>query len=71
MSRRGRVAETGEEVQACCWHREAAVVVELSVPHSDMVSKNQEGYLGSEHSQPLPDHTAQGSSTKKINPYNS
>ena len=33
------------------WYREA-VVAERAVPHSHVVDKNQEGYLGSKSSQP-------------------
>ena len=39
---------------------------EQAAPHSRVVDKNQEGYLGS----PRPDHTAQGSRALKINPHN-
>ena len=51
------------------WHGEAAAAVEWMVPHSYVVDKNQEGYLGREQSQPLARHTAQGASTWKINPH--
>ena len=44
MGRRGRVMETGRDT---VWRGEAVVaVVEQTVPHSHMVDKNQEGYLG-------------------------
>ena len=46
---RGRVTETVREV---VWHGEAVVAVEQPVPHSCIVDKNWEGYLGSEGSQP-------------------
>ena len=51
MGRRGRDKETGREVKRCSVVREA-VAADWMVPHSHMVDKNQEGYLGSEQSQP-------------------
>ena len=40
------------------------------VPHLRPVDKNQEGYLGVRDPSPTPDHPAQGSSARKISPYN-
>ena len=42
--------------------------VEWIVPHQPVVDKNWEGDLGSEGSSPTPDHSAQGSNARKINP---
>ena len=69
MGRRGRDKETGREVRRCSVVREA-VAADWMVPHSHMVDKNWEGYLGSEGAQPRPDHIAQFSSARKINPHN-
>ena len=46
--------------------------VKWAVPHSLVVNKNQEGYHGSERSNPnpRPDHTTQSSSTRKLDPHN-
>ena len=49
---------------------EAVVVVEQVVPHSHVVDKYQEGTLGACGPSPKPNHTGQGSSSGKINPYN-
>ena len=49
MGRRGGVVEMGRDG---VWHRQVGVAVEWTVPHSRMVDKNWEGYLGSEPSQP-------------------
>ena len=55
-------------------HREAAVTVvvvvqpvtEQMVPHSHVVEKIGTDTLGAHDPRPRPDHTAQGSSTKKV-----
>ena len=48
MGRRGRVGEMGGDM---VWHGKV-VVVEQTIPHSDVVDANWEGYLGSEWFQP-------------------
>ena len=55
------------------WYGEAAVTVVEGAPHSHVVDKNQEGYLGKKvrsDPSPRPGPTAQGSRAGKINPHN-
>ena len=64
--RRDGVTETGGDM---VWHGEA-VAVEKAIPHSCVVDKNEEEYLGSKQSSPRPDLTAQVSCAGKIKPQN-
>ena len=57
MGRRCRDVENGGEA------------AEWVVLHSQVVDKNQEGYLGARNPDARPDHTVQVSSTRKINPH--
>ena len=57
--RRGRDPEIGREMVA---------VAEQAVPHS--LIKIKRHTLGARDPSPRPDHTAQGSGTRKINPHN-
>ena len=50
------------------WHGEAAVA-EWVVPHSRVWIKIRRDALGESDPSPRPDCTAQGSSTRKINPH--
>ena len=50
--------------------REVVAVVIWTVPHSHVVDKNWEGYLGVSDPSPRPDCTAQGSRARKIKSHN-
>ena len=50
MGRRGTDSEMGREVWRQVWHGEAAAAAEKTVPHSCVVDKNWERYLGSKQS---------------------
>ena len=64
MGRRGGDVEMGGEAwrweerhEDALWHGGEAAP-EWAVPHSHVVDKNQEEYIGSKQSQPQPDGTA-------------
>ena len=54
------------------WYREAAVQEQAwaVVPHSVWWIKIRRDRLGASDPKPRPDHTAQGSSARKIDPHN-
>ena len=74
MGRRGRDIETEQEKMRGdgVWCGEAAAVVEQlqGVPHSYRWIKIRRDTLGVSDPSYRPDSTAQGSSTRKINPHN-
>ena len=63
MGRRGGDVESHEEA-----HRHEDM--EWVVLYPCVVDKNGEGYLGARDPSSIPDHPSQGSSTRKVSPYN-
>ena len=71
MGRKGGFVETGRNVQKHkrVWRRELVSGKEQKVPHSHVVIKIRRDTLGVSDPSPRPDHTAQSSSARKINPH--